>query len=400
MRTLLSGGLALAFLSMVVAQDATCGSGESETTVTIGNGDSYKYKTSASGKYKHNVNCVVNYLMDETCAEMKFSCKKINIKNKNKKICNKGDTLVISTENEEKLVCGNKKKFVFTSTSDMVVEFISDGKKKGAGAKGCKVTCSKPATASTAAPTTAAPTGSPGGNGTGGAGGYSKAWLRGEGPGAHVHEGIQFADKSGWVGIGELLPAEGQTAQNFKVMIRAVDNAAATLWTAQLGDDHQQSSQNSYSVGLSVVEGGGSLYAGVGLWQQASSQQAPAVMSLNPATGAVLWTTVLGQGQSGHGAVRSCIMDGSEIVCAGYVNDFEPGFKFVADEAKPAVWRLDSSGGLVTEKILNVEGLGQIAKIRSDPAGGFIACSTGWGVVGGNDVYVVGLVKLSASLEA
>ena len=58
-------------------------------------------------------------------------------------------------------VCGNKKKFVFTSTSDMVVEFISDGKKKGAGAKGCKVTCSKAATTSTAAPTTtstAAPT--------------------------------------------------------------------------------------------------------------------------------------------------------------------------------------------------------------------------------------------------
>ena len=53
------------------------------------------------GKYKHNVNCVVNYLMDETCAEMKFSCKKINIKNK--KDCSKGDTLVISTENEEKL---------------------------------------------------------------------------------------------------------------------------------------------------------------------------------------------------------------------------------------------------------------------------------------------------------
>ena len=56
-----------------------------------------------SGKYKHNVNCVVNYLMDETCAEMKFSCKKIFIKNKDKKNCSKGDTLVISTENEEKL---------------------------------------------------------------------------------------------------------------------------------------------------------------------------------------------------------------------------------------------------------------------------------------------------------
>merc|ERR1712061_644480 len=170
MRTLLSGGLVLAFLSAVLAQDATCGSGESEKTVTIGTGDSYKYKTSASGKYKHNVNCVVNYLMDETCAEMKFSCKKIFIKNKDKKNCSKGDTLVISTENEEKLVCGNKKKFVFTSTSDMVIEFMSDGKKKGAGAKGCKVTCSKaatttttastaaPTTASTAAPTTTAPT--------------------------------------------------------------------------------------------------------------------------------------------------------------------------------------------------------------------------------------------------
>merc|ERR1711971_791873 len=61
------------------------------------------------------------------------------------------------------------------------------------------------------------------GSGTGGSAGYSQAWLRGEGPGAHVHEGIQFADKSGWVGIGELLPVEGQSAQNFKVMIRAVD---------------------------------------------------------------------------------------------------------------------------------------------------------------------------------
>ena len=39
--------------------------------------------------------------MDETCAEMKFSCKKINIKNK--KDCSKGDTLVISSDDEEKM---------------------------------------------------------------------------------------------------------------------------------------------------------------------------------------------------------------------------------------------------------------------------------------------------------
>ena len=52
-------------------------------------------------------------------------------------------------------VCGNKKMFKFKSASDFMVEFISDGKKKGRGAKGCKVTCSKSATETT---TTAAPT--------------------------------------------------------------------------------------------------------------------------------------------------------------------------------------------------------------------------------------------------
>ena len=46
-------------------------------------------------------------------------------------------------------VCGNKRNFLFTSASDFMVEFTSDGKKKGRGAKGCKVTCSKPATTTT-----------------------------------------------------------------------------------------------------------------------------------------------------------------------------------------------------------------------------------------------------------
>ena len=66
MRTLISGGLVLAFLSGALAQgnhqfrslqrdpilssnppDAICGAGESERNVTIGDGDSYEYKTSA-----------------------------------------------------------------------------------------------------------------------------------------------------------------------------------------------------------------------------------------------------------------------------------------------------------------------------------------------------------------
>ena len=39
---------------------------------------------------------------------------------------------------------------------------------------------------------------------------YQQAWLRGdpEGPAAHVHEGVQLADKSGWVAIGEVLPED------------------------------------------------------------------------------------------------------------------------------------------------------------------------------------------------
>ena len=83
---------------------------------------------------------------------------------------------------------------------------------------------------------------------------------------------------------------------------------------------------------------------------------APAVVALNPSTGEVQWTTVLGQGQTGHGGVRSCIMDGQEIVCAGYVREQSGGFKFVADGGSPAVWRLDSSGNLLAEKILSLEG--------------------------------------------
>ena len=186
---------------------------------------------------------------------------------------------------------------------------------------------------------------------------------------------------------------------SLQVMIRAVDSEGRTRWTRQMGDTHQQTSRSSYSVGLSLVEGGGSLYAGLGLWQRSSSLQAPAVVSLDPVTGSVNWVTVVGQGQSGHGAVRSCIMDGQDVVCAGYVGSSQPGFLFVADEARPAVWRLSSAGVLLSERILSVEGLGQLAKIRRDPRGGFIACSTGWGVMGGNDVNVVVLVKLSASLE-
>ena len=40
-----------------------------------------------------------------------------------------------------------------------------------------------------------------------------------------------------------------------------------------------------------------------------------------------------------------------------------------------------------------------MAKIRKDASNGFIACSTAWGVMGGQDVNVVALVKLTNALD-
>merc|ERR1712107_420934 len=91
--------------------------------------------------------------------------------------------------------------------------------------------------------------------------------------------------------------------------------------------------------------------------------------------------------------------DGQEIVCAGYANYDSTAFTFVADEGTPYVWRLDSIGNIVTEKDLSVEGMGQVAKIRKDASSGFIACSTAWGSLGGQDVNVVALVKLTNDLD-
>ena len=53
----------------------------------------------------------------------------------------------------------------------------------------------------------------------------------------------------------------------------------------------------------------------------------------------------------------------------------------------------------MTEKALSVEGMGQVAKIRKDASTGFIACSTAWGSLGGQDVNVVALVKLTNDLD-
>ena len=48
--------------------------------------------------------------------------------------------------------------------------------------------------------------------------------------------------------------------------------------------------------------------------------------------------------------------------------------------------------------MLSVEGLSQGAKIRKDQTSGYVVTSTAWGNIGGVEVNVVGLVKLSSDL--
>ena len=105
-------------------------------------------------------------------------------------------------------------------------------------------------------------TSSSGGTG-GGSKGYTQAWLRGEGPMAHVHEGIRLQDKSGWVAIGETLNEDVSrrskvesshctqySAQIYQVQVRRVDNEAATQWTTNIGEG----GGGKFSVGYSVIE--------------------------------------------------------------------------------------------------------------------------------------------------
>ena len=83
--------------------------------------------------------------------------------------------------------------------------------------------------------------------------GYTQAWLRGEGPAAHAHEGVRLSDQSGWVAIGEELLDETGGVGVSQVLVRKVDNDGGTVWSRKLGDTVNTGS--AYSVGYSLVEG-------------------------------------------------------------------------------------------------------------------------------------------------
>jgi len=238
------------------------------------------------------------------------------------------------------------------------------------------------------------PTGS-GSSGAAGAG-YSQAWLRGDEPYGHVHEGIRLEARDGWVGVGDRIKEEGSNRRT-QVMVRRVDNNGKLVWTYMVGDTHANSNKMSYSAGYSIIQSGDKLFVGGGLWQKNQNVMKAVVIALDVASGNMLWTKLL-DSRPNNGGVRSVIMDGDRIIGTGYTNCPETGFLFVADGAEPMVWELTKSGNLVKESVLNVEGLGQGAKIRKDTSG-FIVTSTAWAQIGGQDHEHVALIKLSSDLS-
>merc|ERR1712131_267973 len=371
------------FGSLVLSENQSydCPSGKSSSTFDITASSGVAFKTQEGDEYGKKAQCKIKFNLDSSCEEMELNCDGFDMA--------KGSQMTVKVgKNKAKKF---KKKFsTVTATEDVLVTFKS--KTKVASGASCSMSCTVSATGGGSG--SEIPSGGTGGRGGGTVPGYTQAWLRGEGPEAHVHEGIRRADGSGWVAIGDTLPEENKPLET-QVLVRYVDNEANTQWSRLLGSG----ASGTFNVGFSVIEGNNVLYAGVGLWQSSSNQQAPAVVALDPSTGEVLWTKVLGEGKSGHGGVRSCIMDNTDIVCVGFFEYSSYGFVFVADESKPVIWRLDSNGNLLTENIVSVDGMGQLAKIRKDATSGFIACSTAWGEIGGNEVNVVALVKFKDNLS-
>jgi len=224
---------------------------------------------------------------------------------------------------------------------------------------------------------------------------YTQDWLRGDADaqGGHVHEGIQLAARDGFLGVGETL--EGNPK---KVLVKRADNNGNTVWATKVGQS--SSSGTAYSAGYSIIQDdidSSKVYVGAGLWNANGNKMEPAVMAMDATSGNVLWTWTA-SAYPGHGGVRSVIMDNGRVICTGYISNSQAGFVFVADEAQAVVWELDASGTLVKENILGSQ-IPQGAKIRKVPSGGFVVASTAWGVIGGQDVEVAGLVKLSNSLD-
>jgi len=209
--------------------------------------------------------------------------------------------------------------------------------------------------------------GTTGGSNTGSKG-YTQAWLRGPGDFvAHVHEGLELADASGFIAVGET-----SDESNFgAILVTRVDTEGNKVWSQKIG--------TQLSAAHTVVESGSNVIVGGGLYKASTGKMQATLMALDSATGSTVWTTSLDH--SGFGAIRGVILDAGSLVATGYVDNNEGGFLFIADgdNAKAMAWKFDLSGNLQTTTALGVDGMQQGAKIRADPVnGGYAIAGSVW----------------------
>merc|ERR1711962_160422 len=204
--------LALVLASLWHVQGYTCPPGKSKKTITLGVGESVDFSTQDADSYGKNVKCVVKFKKAKKAkCELNFSCSAFTLTAKNSK-CNRGsDFLKIGKEK----FCEDNSPDVTVAGRTLNVLFRSNKRSKGGEGAECEATCvdpddetpttvAPPATTPTPPVTTAAPTTGSGSSSGSGSKGYTQAWLRGPGDYvAHAHEGLELADASGFVAVGE-----------------------------------------------------------------------------------------------------------------------------------------------------------------------------------------------------
>jgi len=233
-----------------------------------------------------------------------------------------------------------------------------------ANGSGCLVLPQPPPPPAPPAETTS---GTTGGSNTGSKG-YTQAWLRGPGDFvAHAHEGLELADASGFVAVGET-----SDESNFgQILVTRVDTEGNKVWSQKIG--------TQLCAAHTVVEVGNNVIVGGGLYKASTGKMQATLMALDSTTGSTVWTTSLDH--SGHGAIRGVVLDGASLVATGFVGNNEGGFLFIADgdNAKAMAWKFDLSGNLETTTALGVDGMQQGAKIRVDPVnGGYAIAGSVW----------------------
>merc|ERR1712002_88149 len=212
--------------------------------------------------------------------------------------------------------------------------------------------------------------------------GYQQAWLRGNpDEGAHPHDGLEL-EEGGFVAVG----SKGTK----RMIVKRVDSQGGEVWSVQKGS-HASCAQG-------VIQMGGMLIVSGGLGKGTGGHMQATLWALHVETGDVIWETKLDH--SGHGGIRSLLLDGDTIVATGYTGGTEGGCTFISEEGTAMAWKFDLQGNLITSQTIDIEGMSQGAKIRADPVrGGYLVASTVWSNQCPNDEQNIRLVKLSADLE-